>query len=269
MFCPKCGAETLDDSQFCRRCGQRSAVAVTSIGAGAAVAPATDKYMENETSKTRSLQVAFLLDPPSLRNLQTLLSEIKGSLEYKVKFSDGSTTKYSDVDEITKLSNAGKKCIVAIIASVEGRPGHSAFLTMRGDPEPSVEYTLTGGQRDVGYFADKLDDWIASCTQWYSTFYSSNVGLLVGVGLIALPIFLMVRMAKVFPSSKAGWQSYLPMITLIGVSVGEYWASKLFPRATFAIEYGARRNRLFSVIRVSVLLAIVITLLGDWLVQHL
>jgi len=52
--------------------------------------------LENETSKTRSLQVAFLLDPPSLKNLQTLLSEIKGSLEYKVKFSDGSTTKYSD-----------------------------------------------------------------------------------------------------------------------------------------------------------------------------
>jgi zinc-ribbon domain len=45
MFCPKCGSEHPDDSQFCRKCGQGLAVpvtstGVTSVGAGAAVAPA-------------------------------------------------------------------------------------------------------------------------------------------------------------------------------------------------------------------------------------
>lgn len=39
MFCSKCGTEHSDDSQFCRKCGQGLAVAVTG-GAGAAVAPA-------------------------------------------------------------------------------------------------------------------------------------------------------------------------------------------------------------------------------------
>ena len=43
MFCPKCGSEHPDDSQFCRKCGQGLAVpagGVASAGAGAAVAPA-------------------------------------------------------------------------------------------------------------------------------------------------------------------------------------------------------------------------------------
>jgi len=40
VFCPKCGIETSDDSQFCRKCGQGLAVSVTTTGAAAAVAPA-------------------------------------------------------------------------------------------------------------------------------------------------------------------------------------------------------------------------------------
>jgi hypothetical protein len=45
MFCPKCGSEHPDDSQFCRKCGQGLATPATSsgvvsAGAGAAVAPA-------------------------------------------------------------------------------------------------------------------------------------------------------------------------------------------------------------------------------------
>jgi len=225
--------------------------------------------MENETSKTRSLKVAFLLDPPSLRNLQTLLSEIKGSPEYKVKFSDGSTIKYGEVDEIAALPNAGKQLIVSVITTVEDGQGHSVFLTMRGDPEPSVEYTLTGGQRDVFNLADSLDNWIASCTQWYSPFYASSLEALLWVGLIALPIYLTSRVSRVYSPKGTDWHSYLPMATIIGVSVAEYWALKLFPRATFAIGYGAKRDQLFSVIRISVLLAVAVALVREWLMRHL
>ena len=37
---PKCGAETSDDSQFCRKCGQGLSSSATSTGTAAAVAPA-------------------------------------------------------------------------------------------------------------------------------------------------------------------------------------------------------------------------------------
>jgi hypothetical protein len=223
--------------------------------------------MQNETSKTRSLKVAFLLDPESIRRLHALLVEINGPIEYRVKFDDGTTIKY-DMDEIIGQPNAGNKFIIGILTSVTGE-GRSISLTMRGDPEPSVEYTMNGIQQDVVYFADKLDTWIASCTQWYSPFYASSIGILLVIGLFALPIFLAGRVAAVFSPKGSDWHSYLSGATLIGTAVAEYWILKLFPRATFAIGHGARRNQLFGVIRVSVLLAIAVALVREWLVHHL
>lgn len=38
MFCPKCGTESLDDSQFCRKCGNALAT-----GSSVSVAPASDR----------------------------------------------------------------------------------------------------------------------------------------------------------------------------------------------------------------------------------
>ena len=223
--------------------------------------------MEKEASKNRPLKVAFLLDPTSLRSLQTLLSEIKSPIEYRVKFSDGSTIKYSDVEEVIAQPNATKS-IVSVMTSVEGE-GRSIFLGMRGDPEPSVEYTVTGMQSDVFNLADNLDNWIASCTRWYSPFYASNLGLLLAVGVFAFPIFLASRVAAVFSPKGSDWHSHLSGVTLIGGYIVEYWILKLFPRATFAIGYGEKREKLFNVIRVSVLLALAVALFKEWMVRHL
>lgn len=53
MFCPKCGVEQSDDSQFCRKCGVAQITVATSGGAAAAVAPARSPMVEetNEASK--------------------------------------------------------------------------------------------------------------------------------------------------------------------------------------------------------------------------
>jgi zinc-ribbon domain len=40
MFCSKCGTESLDDSQFCRKCGKAMSTGFATSGTGAAAAPA-------------------------------------------------------------------------------------------------------------------------------------------------------------------------------------------------------------------------------------
>jgi hypothetical protein len=52
VFCPKCGTEHPDDSQFCRKCGQGLAVASATGAAAAAVAPETKSQ---ETKPQRKL----------------------------------------------------------------------------------------------------------------------------------------------------------------------------------------------------------------------
>src|SRR5258706_38810 len=65
MFCPKCGTEASDDSQFCRKCGLGISVASTG-SAAAAVAPArvatsTDATPKAESRSSRGGRIVALL----------------------------------------------------------------------------------------------------------------------------------------------------------------------------------------------------------------
>jgi hypothetical protein len=53
MFCPKCGVETPDDSQFCRKCGSSLAVVSTTGGRAVAAAPAP--------VKTKAVRTGFVV----------------------------------------------------------------------------------------------------------------------------------------------------------------------------------------------------------------
>jgi hypothetical protein len=64
MFCPKCGSEHPDDSQFCRKCGTGLAVplassGVASAGTGAAVAPA--RIPETPTKSKPLVRAPFVI----------------------------------------------------------------------------------------------------------------------------------------------------------------------------------------------------------------
>lgn len=213
--------------------------------------------MENEASKTRSLNIAFLVDAQDLRGLEALLKEFKGSLDYKVKFSDGSTVRYEDVEDVVSQTRQ----IVSVIASAEGHGRQSTFLTMRIEPQPSVEYTVNGPQRNVIYFAEKLDDWIASTRQWYSAFYSTNLNFIPAISAFILPFLATAWVGKALPW-KVGATSPLPLVVLIAVAVAEYWMFKMFPRGTFAIGFGIRKERWRAALRVSLAGAFVVSFIA-------
>src|SRR5713226_1653357 len=57
MFCPKCGTDIGDDSQFCRKCGSAASVTSTSSGAAAAVAPARVRTEEVAPQQKRTVAI--------------------------------------------------------------------------------------------------------------------------------------------------------------------------------------------------------------------
>src|SRR5215469_16564104 len=72
--------------------------------------------MENKASKTRSSNIAFVMDAALLARLVTILREAGDSLEYTVKFSDGTSVQYSNEQEILDQPNSTRRAITSLIA---------------------------------------------------------------------------------------------------------------------------------------------------------
>ena len=230
--------------------------------------------MENKASKTRSVNIAFVADAELLRRLEVVLAEVSKALEYMVKYSDGTTVHYRDIEDVINQPNAKRHSIVAVTAAVEESKGQSGYVILRAMPStsPSVEYTINGSQRNVIYLADQLDDWIAALRQWFSPLLMSNLGGgLIALGALFGPILLvLVGFEHFFPELARGSTvkaSVLAglLISLVPLYVIEVWIFTLFPRATFAVGQGAKRHQLFVYLRYGVLGAFVLSIIASLL----
>ena len=233
--------------------------------------------MDNEASKTRSLDIAFVVTPDLLKRLAVILGETSDTLEYTAKFSDGTSVHYDKIDDVIGQPNSDERSIVSLIAGTADETVKSAYVNLKKNESPSLEYTINGAQRDVIYFADQLDDWVAATRQWYSPFFSpekgtSGAGLVLFFVLFLLPIYGWEHISRLSVAlGKGGSYQWvgLPVIALIAVA--EYWILKLFPRGTFAIGQGERRHQFFVWVQRAILGAIIgvlIRALWTWFTRH-
>lgn len=236
----------------------------------------------NEASKTRTLDIAFVVDANLLRRLAVILGEISNKLEYTVKYSGGTSVHYNNIEDVIGQPNSKERSIVSLIAGPVDERSQSAYVNLKKIGSPSLEYTINGTQRDVIYFADQLDDWVSAVRQWYSPFLSSGAagatpsgaGLVLFISAIVVPMYVLGRITPIlFPNAKSGdWQSWAELLLLIGMWTAEYYLFKLFPQGVFAIGYGEKQHRFFVLVRNVVLLgfaiSLVASLLANWISRH-
>ncbi len=224
--------------------------------------------MENKAAKTRAIEIAFIVDADLLRRLETILKEVGGTLEYTVKFSDGSSVQYADMKDVIDQPNSARRAIASLIAGASG-DGQSAYVTLRNNPAPPVEYTVNGSQRNVIYFGDQLDDWAAATRQWYSIFSSNGAGFVIGMGALIFPLWLVGRIPAAFLGLTGSW---IPAAALVVVGIAEYWLFKVFIKGTFAIGQGAKRHQFLEYVRGTLLAAFIISflagMLANWVMRH-
>jgi hypothetical protein len=213
--------------------------------------------MENKASKTRSLKIAFVMDAHHLQRLKIILGEVGDSLEYTIKFSDGSSVQYSDIKDIINLPNPARKAITSLTANA-AREGQSASVIVKTSSEPYVEYTISGTQQKIAYFGEQLDDWIATIKQWYSWFLDGAGSAIFYITTFVFPLFLASRLPDHFPKLRP-WALAILAITI----VAEILLFKLFPKGTFAIGDGIRRYRVITNVRTVCLVGYLISLLGS------
>jgi hypothetical protein len=246
--------------------------------------------MKNEASKTRSLKIAFVVNADHLRRLDTVLSEASKQLEYTVGFSDGTSVRYNDVEDVIKLPNSSEHSITSLIAGtpeektlddipympISAGPGvpstkvavgppPTAYVTLRkSNPAeaPSVEYTITGPQRNVVYLGAQLDDWVAAIRQWYSFFGSFGAaGFVLALFAFFGPLLLWDKLLLLFPQV-VRTLSWVKLLVLVLLYVVEFGIFKLFPRGTFAIGRGATRNEFLMKLRMAVGALLASTVVG-------
>ena len=162
--------------------------------------------------------------------------------------------------------NSDERSIVSLIAGTADETVRSAYVNLKKNDSPSLEYTINGAQRDVIYFADQLDDWVAATRQWYSPFFSgpsnaSGAGIILFVVTVSLPLYAWDHISRLSGALGKGgsyqWVA-LPAIALMGVA--EYWILKLFPRGTFAIGQGEKRHQFFMYLRRTVIFGTVLSI---------
>lgn len=243
--------------------------------------------MQTEAAKTRSFDIAFLVEGDHLRQLDNVLREVGDSLEYQVRFSDGHALQYHDIDEVLRLPNSNARSIVSLIAGATGRGKQSAYVVLKETDfhasfsvlgenttsTPSVEYTVNGSQKNVIFIGDKLDEWIAGIRQWYSVFHHGIPSLVLVAIVIAGPIWLWNNASQhLFSAQFLKSHDWLQGAVVVGLWISIYWLFKLFPRATFAIGQGARRHQFFLYLRNGVIGAFVLSVLAslaaNWLTAH-
>jgi hypothetical protein len=226
--------------------------------------------MHYSASKTRSLNIAFVVDAELLRSLVRILHERSEALEYTVKFSDGVSVRYRQIEEVIGQPNSSKRSIVSIIVGTAGDEERSAFVNLKANDFPSVEYTVTGMQRDVIYFADKLDEWVAAARQSYSWLVPtpdatpSFGSAVLMAGVIFIPMFLVLYMARWWPAvfSKAVMHGFPAGAALVALYTAEYWIAQMFPRGTFAVGGGQKKHQAIVVARWTILVGIAVSILA-------
>jgi len=227
--------------------------------------------MEYPASKTRSLNIAFVVNADHLKRLAEILDEYSHTLEYTVKFTDDTSVRYRKVDEVIRQPNSNKRSIISLIVGPTEQSAKSAYMNLKKSGFPSLEYTINGPQRDVIYFADKLDDWSATVRQWYTPFISW-AGAIPFLVLIGLSFYVVHRLAHSHPSVSSGngvWLVVLVMFAVVALLL--YVLKVLFPVGTFAVGHGEKRHRIITWIRNTVLvmsLSVVTGVIANWITRR-
>lgn len=210
------------------------------------------------TTKSAELRIAFLLDGESLRTVAAALQGICTELQYTVALSDGSTLKTASLDDILGCANSTKRTITSISVETPWGKALQAHVEFGGHRYAApVQYRVTGNDKEVLYFSDKLEERLSSMRLWYSALALIDFGgiqfaagglLFIGVVMLAGLKVLGSEIPGAFALTaeilRKGVRAYFYMfgVLYLALLICGYVQKKVLPISTFAIGEGKKRH---------------------------
>jgi hypothetical protein len=203
--------------------------------------------------KTESLDIAFLLNEVRLRKLVDFLEkELGAEVEYKVSYSDNSSTILTSVDDVLDLRNLKDKKLTGIVITTTSGSATQAAVQLIAVPPKSkrvefmpIEYTISGAAnniRDVYFLYEELGRQLASLRQWYSRILLSQQYIIlvclafIGAiaGIFGLPA--MVRVVELF-SVEEGWRLSVLYALVITAFYAAFILIVVYPTMTLIARF--------------------------------
>lgn len=241
--------------------------------------------MMMNTSKSRSLNLAFVLDAQALDRITDLLTKkvlerieldecrFKKEIEYEAKLSDSTTKSKLSIGDLLDLPNSPTRQIKQIhIHTPYVSAELQADVWFKNETITPVYYAVRGDEETVESLSSNLEDEIAGVRQWYTPLTSDRASMMAGMYGLVLSFLTLA-----FVLSLAAFGTILkPYIVNIPVVVAgsilllvlpailfglALFGAKLFPTGIFAIGQGEQRHKRLKKIRTTILISVPLTLL--------
>ncbi len=133
----------------------------------------------------------------------------------------------------------------------------------------SIDYRISGEERDVDHFSKKIEELIMSTKQWFSFLGNGHIGYFTVTLIITIMVFLYIVLIFGFNKTTI---NYLLVIWLSGSFVSFKIRSYLFPINSFELGDGIERiktkNNIRSIILSAVFLPIIIGIMVNYLTRN-
>lgn len=226
-----------------------------------------------EVSKTRNFKLAYLINERKLRELDSIVKEVSDEVEYQVSCVDGTSIKFTALDDLINYPNRKEKQY----KEIEVRSSYSSSSSVRISVNfmsyfysESIRYRISGDERNVDYHAGKIEGFIMSLKQWYSFLSVNNILSIAIIAIIGqlIPIAILFSLDMHERYDTLWWVAgfFTSMLALYGYDKVKVY---LFPISSFELGDGIDRIKTQNFVRNLILVGILLAALLSYLVNQI
>jgi len=239
------------------------------------------------TNKSKSLKIAYYFDKDALEKLLVILNDTKEEIEISITCSEGSNIKFDNKEQLLQFSNAKSRKIDSIIFKTPWKSEIGIVIKISNNNYSSVNYEISGNDKDVFYLSSKLDDYFDSLRLWYTKIAFADFVTTFFVFFIALYFLIQFYVIFCFNASQTKtvstdtkqtlyYKSIIELSPIFILAFGTFVnkiRSFLFPYSNFGIGDGIFRYNLSkncrTFIGVSFAFTLVMGILTNWVYAYL